>query len=165
MREFEDFGAFAAHMNTVADTLPLVNRLALGPAADAVRTEARSILGHYQGEDAGTPAWQPLSASTMKSRERQGFSPNEPLLASGQLRDSIQSSEDGPEAVVGSAEARAVWQELGTAFIPARPFLAKAGARLSEQVGQFMADVAVSHVAGKPVGRSQSGFRRSSYPE
>lgn len=165
MREFEDFAAFAVHMNRVADTLPMVNRLALGPAADAVRVEARSILGHYQGADQGTPAWQPLAASTMKSRDSKGFSPNEPLLVTGGLRDSIHSSESGPEAVVGSAEARAVWQELGTARIPARPFLAKAGARLSRQVAGFMADVVVSHVASMPVGRSESGFRRGSYPD
>ena len=57
-----------------------------------------------------------------------GFHPNEPLLRTGELRDSISTTApvDEGRAVcgyVGSKNPIAKYQELGTPRIPPRPFL------------------------------------------
>ena len=69
-------------------------------------------------------------ADRMAARVRDGLSEppgaaghNEPWLRSGALRDSVGAQADGLQAVVGSSDPAAVPQELGTAHIPARPFL------------------------------------------
>jgi phage gpG-like protein len=51
-----------------------------------------------------------------------------PWERSGALHDSIGSVADAAGAVVGSADPVARYQELGTARIPPRPFLAPVGA-------------------------------------
>ena len=80
-------------------------------------------------------------ANRMATRVRDGLSEppgaaghDEPWLRSGALRDSVGAEADGLQAVVGSSDPAAVPQELGTAHMPARPFLAPVAAGMGEEV-------------------------------
>lgn len=55
-----------------------------------------------------------------------------PWLRSGALRDSIGHESDDSEAVIGSADSVAVFQEAGTDRVPPRPFLAPVAERDGE---------------------------------
>lgn len=73
-------------------------------------------------------------AERMAARVRDGLSAppggaghDEPWLQSGALRDSVGVQTDGLRAAVGSSDPAAMPQELGTAKMPARPFLAGGG--------------------------------------
>ena len=70
---------------------------------------------------------------------------DEPWRQTGTLQSSIAASADGLVARVGSNDPAAAPQELGTATIPPRPFLAPAAASLAEQIaleiGQTLADL------------------------
>jgi hypothetical protein len=82
-------------------------------------------------------------AQRMAARVREGLSEppgaaghDEPWLRSGALRDSVEAQADGLQAAVGSSDPAAVPQELGTARMPARPFLAPAAAAMGEEVAR-----------------------------
>ena len=82
-------------------------------------------------------------AQRMAARVRNGLSEqpgaaghDEPCLRSGALRDSVGAQADGLQAVVGSSDPAAVLQELGTAHMPARPFLAPVAADMGEEVAR-----------------------------
>lgn len=87
----------------------------------SVSTQAKAVLGTY------AYGWPQLAASTQADRVRKGFAANEPLLRTGEMRESIRSEAVsagfGAEGVVYSVDQIAVYQELGTKNIPARPFL------------------------------------------
>ena len=59
-----------------------------------------------------------------------------PWLESGALRDSIAQDSDAERAVVGSTSEVAVDQELGTAHVPPRPFLAPVAAANSAELAE-----------------------------
>ena len=61
---------------------------------------------------------------------------DQPWRESGGLQASIESSSDGLNAQVGSNDPAAAPQELGTATIPPRPFLAPAAAEAGERIAQ-----------------------------
>jgi phage gpG-like protein len=90
---------------------------ALEVAAVIIEGEAKAVIGTYKY------GWTELADSTKRDRERKGFPPNEPLLRTGELRDSIEHSAGVETAYVGSNLNIAVYQELGTSRIPPRSFL------------------------------------------
>lgn len=120
----------AAHLLTrVAVEMPMVEHEALERAAVVIETEAKRVIGTY---DYG---WPQLADSTQHDRQQKGFAANEPLLRTGQMRDSIEHKVGEHEAHVGSNDQRAVWQELGTSRgIPPRSFLMGAGIHKRRQV-------------------------------
>ena len=98
-----------------------------------IEQRAQAKLGEYQS------GWPQLEASTQSERVALGFSPNDPLLRTGGLRDSIQGDVDqisgGYRVVVGSNAPQARIQELGgvnagswgqngAKDLPPRPYLA-----------------------------------------
>jgi phage gpG-like protein len=62
-----------------------------------------------------------------------------PWRKTGALQDSIACTSDGLTAQVGSDDPAAAPQELGTARIPPRPFLAPAAAFLAEPIAHDIA--------------------------
>lgn len=94
---------------------------ALAAEADQLAGTVRNSLSHPPGSDHATP-W----------------------LRTGALQASIASQASESEAVVGSADPVAVYQERGTSTIPPRPFLAPAGAAGAEdaarRVGRTIVD-------------------------
>jgi phage gpG-like protein len=65
--------------------------------------------------------------SDCRGSRKQGIFADEPLLRTGELRESIEKHVERHEAVVGSDSKVAVAQELGTTTIPPRSFLGAAG--------------------------------------
>lgn len=84
-------------------------------------------------------------AARMAERVREGLSEqpgaaghDEPWLRSGALRDSVGAEADGLQAMVGSSDPAAGPQEMGTAHMPARPFLAPVAAGMGEEVARVV---------------------------
>ena len=99
-------------------------------------------------------------AQRMSARVREGLS--EPpgaaghdarWLQSGALRNSVGTQADGLQAVVGSSDPAAVPQELGTAHMPARPFLAPVAAGMGEEVARAVGAAVAGRAAGRLPGR------------
>ncbi|MEI9744660.1 phage virion morphogenesis protein [Enterobacter ludwigii] len=107
--------------------------------AKTIEEEAKEEIGVYQPAVGPFDAWAPLAESTKADRVRQGYSEDDPLLRSGELRDSISHRVMGLAAVVGSTDDKAVWQEYGTDRIPPRPFIGpayvKSFHKITEMVG------------------------------
>jgi phage gpG-like protein len=85
-----------------------------------VEAEAKSAIGTYRYN------WPQLAESTQAERAHEGYPANEPLLRSGEMRDSIGHVVGDHEVQVGSNSDIAVYQELGTKSIPPRSFLVNA---------------------------------------
>lgn len=82
-------------------------------------------------------------AESMAQNVRDGLSAppgatghDRPWLQSGALRDSVGAQADGLKAVVGSSDPAAVPQEIGTAKMPPRPFLAPTAASMGQDAAQ-----------------------------
>jgi hypothetical protein len=124
---------FAAHLASAAIELEIVKHELLEDVGHLVETEAKRVIGTY---DYG---WPQLAASTQAQRERLGFTPNDPLLRTGGLRESIGHHVNGLESVdIGSNDPKARWQELGTDRIPPRPFLAGAAAQKAPEIAEHV---------------------------
>ncbi len=94
-------------------------------------------------------------AARMAVRVRDGLSEppgggghDEPWLRSGALRDSVGAQADGLRAVVGSRDPAAVPQELGTARMPARPFLAPVAGSMGEEVARAVGAAVAAAIRG-----------------
>ena len=84
-------------------------------------------------------------AQRMAARVQDGLSEppgaaghDELWLRNGALRDSVGAQADGLQAAVGSSDPAAVPQELGTARMPARPFLAPVAAGMGKGVARVI---------------------------
>lgn len=121
MREFSSIEALAAHLVTTTISNTLQTARGLSKCAQLVERRAKEKIGSYQDQAGPFIAWPELADSTKRDRERRGYSENEPLLRTGDLRDSISSavSIDSMEAQIGSNSDVAVYQELGTTHLPA----------------------------------------------
>lgn len=124
--DFRSPAHFAAFLATASAALEARKRNALEEAAKVIEAEAKARIGRYQQAAPPFAAWAPLAPSTVQDRVQKGFTPNDPLLRTGELRDSIGHVVSGDEAVVGSNLEVAVYQELGTKRIPPRSFLGSA---------------------------------------
>jgi len=71
-------------------------------------------------------------------RERQGYAPNDPLLVTGDLRDSIERDVQHNVAYVGSNNNKALWHEMGTSRIPPRPFFGGAVEAKHHEIGELV---------------------------
>jgi HK97 gp10 family phage protein len=137
MREFSLL-EFAGFMSAMAAEIPMAHKRALEKAAEIIETEAKAEIGHYQGAAGPFAAWPELDDKTKADRVRQGFTENDPLLRTGEMRDSIGTVIEGDEAHVGSNDDKAVWQELGTEHIPPRSFLGHAAVTKSKEVSEII---------------------------
>ena len=123
-------GEFAASLAGFEAGYLLWEREALEGAGKIVEEEAKRVIGTY---DYG---WPQLAHSTQEQRASLGFSANEPLQRTGDLRDSIEHYVDEHEhtCYVGSNSEIAVYQELGTSRIPPRSFLGGAARAKEHEV-------------------------------
>ena len=101
--------------------------------------EAKKVIGTY------LYGWPQLAPSTQADRVHHGYAANEPLLRTGEMRDSIEHKTTiepyGSAGVLGSYSLIALWQEMGTSRIPPRPFLGgammRAGPLIEITFGKF----------------------------
>ncbi len=139
---------FAAFLAAATLRVEEEQRQALERAAQVVEAEAKRSLGHYQEAAGPFAGWAALAEATRDDRVHHGYPEDEPLLRDGTLRDSIGHAVDGDEAVVGSNDPVAEYQELGTDRIPPRSFLGGAAVRKGEEVARIVGRGVTSALVG-----------------
>lgn len=148
MREFQSFGAFGRHLLATAAIGEEVTHHITKEAAEIVQKDAQKRIGEYQDSTGPFNTWAPLAEATVADRVANGFSPDEPLLRTGELRESIEVEAQGDKAVVGSRSDIAMYQELGTSKIPPRPFLGPAAYDSKLSIGEMAAKTVIAWVSG-----------------
>ena len=111
--------------------------LAVITIATEIRDTAKNKIGHYQEASHGFAAWAPLTQSTMNQRINRGFTPNNPLERSGELRESIGMRVEGNGAIIGTPMDIGLYMENGTEKAPPRPYLGPAAAEVSDRLGEI----------------------------
>lgn len=143
--------SFAAHLAAISVEVEHRTHEGLEHAAVLVETEAKDEIGHYQDQAGPFQAWQELADSTKEDRARSGFAENDPLLRTGEMRDSIEHKVIGKTAYIGTDSQIAEYQELGTGRIPPRSFLGGAAFRKSHEVAEIIGGRFVSALVGHEV--------------
>lgn len=137
MKSYKSFGALERALTAAAERMEATLQAVAVASAELVQSEAKSEFGTYQRENMGqfTP-WAELSDYTKADRRQAGFPENEPLLRSGELRDSIEHSIGPLSFEVGSESPVMLWQELGITKtnLPPRPVLSTALFRMTEPI-------------------------------
>lgn len=167
MREFSSFGAFARHLGALAVEGEAVTHELTAKSAEMIARDAKAKLGEYQDRSGPFNAWDELAESTKDDRVNQGFPENEPLLRTGDLRDSIDTQVRGNEAVVGSDSLIALWQETGTErnglpHIPPRPFLGAAAFESKRKIAALCGNTVIAWLCGLGWRRPQERVVNSS---
>jgi len=121
----------------------------LKAVAKKIEKTAKGEIGNYQKEKGQFPEWAELADSTIAEKERLGYAlPDNPLLRTGALRDSITSEVKGLEAVVGSKSEIAAYHEFGTSKMPMRPFIGPAAFTNKAVIKKILGAAAVSGFYG-----------------
>jgi len=135
-----DLDMFAREMSFASAKIAAEIEIGFHIIVQEIEETAREDIGVYQPAYGPFEAWAPLAESTKADRVRQGYTEDEPLLRSGELRDSIESEVVGLAAIVGTKSQIGFWQEVGTENIPPRPFIGPAYVRkidpLMESIGR-----------------------------
>jgi hypothetical protein len=142
--------SMAAHLAGLAAHIRHLEEELLTEACEIIAEEARRVVGTYDYN------WPQLAQSTQDQRTRLGFPPNEPLLRTGELRDSIQWQVGGPGDVrvhgyVGSDNPKAMWNFLGTPAIPARDPILGAAMAMQQRIEHALGQRAEAWLAGVTV--------------
>lgn len=124
------------------------SRDGLDAASKLLLDEAKGEFGTYQQGAGPFGDWPELAPATKEDRLRKGFTENDPLLRSGDLRDSMQREVHDFDAVVGSTDPVMLYQELGTTRIPPRPVLGIALQRLWPTITKLLDDGAARGFSG-----------------
>lgn len=105
-----------------------------------IEETAKEEIGVYQPAVGPFEAWAPLAESTKADRVRSGYTEDDPLERSGELKNSIEIEIVGLAGIVGTKSEIGLWQEVGTDRIPPRPFIGPAYVRkidpLMESIGR-----------------------------
>ena len=165
MREFKDIASFVAFMSRRAADLPVSAEVGLERAAKMIEKEAKAEIGTYQESAGPFVGWKELSSATLEGfdhptaghipgKEELGYAPpDNPLLRTGGLRDSYSYIVIRKEAVIGSNDDKAVWQEMGTMNatfpIPPRAVLGIAAVHKEHEAVDAIAGNVVNHLAGQ----------------
>ncbi len=118
---------------------------ALERVAVKVEATAKAEIGEYQDAIGPFQNWAELADSTKEDRVRKGYTENDPLLRSGELRNSIGHETSDLETVIGSTSDIMVYQEFGTSRIPPRPVMGPAAERNRDYI---LAELGGAVVAG-----------------
>lgn len=149
MKLFNNPAKFAEYLTKLVVKEEIALHEGLKKASKLIEKTAKSEIGHYQSDVGNFSEWPELAESTQDERERQGYTPNDPLLRTGELRDSISSKVEKLEAVIGSDSDIMVYQEFGTSRgIPARPVLGPAAFRNKDKIKAIMGSAAVAGLIG-----------------
>lgn len=147
--QFTSFGAFALHLASVSAGQVVAVQSGLEAVAQRIEKTAKAEIGHYQAAVGPFSAWQELAESTKAERLAQGYTENDPLLRSGELRDSYEHQVQGGEALIGTKDDKGLWQELGTPTIPPRPVLGPAVEYNHTAIKRILGGAVVSGVMGQ----------------
>lgn len=150
MKQFNSLAAFATHLAQAAAAPAIALQHGLEAVADKVEKTAQAEIGTYQPAVGPFGAWQQLADATKADRLAQGYTENDPLLRSGELRTSYEHQVWGYEAIIGSKSDIALWQELGTSRgIPPRPVLGPAVIHNHAYIMKVLGGAAVAGLMGQ----------------
>lgn len=121
-----DLEQFAREMSSASASIATGLESSFRVIVKEIEATAKEEIGIYQPAYGPFDAWAPLAESTKADRVRHGYTEDDPLLRSGELRDSIESEVVGLAAIVGTKSQIGLWQEIGTDRIPPRPFIGPA---------------------------------------
>lgn len=141
---FSSMGHFAEHLMTVAAHEVLAVHNGLEKCAQLVEKTAKAEMGTYQPAVGPFQDWEELADVTKEDRLQQGYTENDPLLRSGELKESITHETGGMEAVIGSERPEMAYMEFGTPTIPPRPVLGPAAFRNREKIKAIIGTAAIS---------------------
>ena len=160
MREFGSLGEMAVHLAGGVVAVRVELERVLEKALVRIEQTAREELGVYQPETGPFPAWAELTEETQASREAAGFTPNDPLLRSGDLRDSLGHTIDRVEldGQVGVTSEVGPYMEFGTSRVPPRPFLGPAGYRNVELVAKLAGAAVMAGLIGRDQVHAALGY-------
>lgn len=157
-RSLTDFSLFAAA------ALPVITlgemRRGLEKCAVLVEQTAKHEIGAYQDAVGPFSAWPQLAESTQAERERAGYSPNDPLLRSGDLRNKIEHETEQFHAVIGSKDDKAAYQEFGTDRIPPRPFMGPAVIHNEKRIVEILGRSVARGISGGQISAPALGYDR-----
>lgn len=95
---------------------------AVGITVEAARITAPIMAESVRTTIGDLNELAPLADSTIVRKAKMGYDqPEAPLIATGELRDSVTSSALGNVATAGSDEKKALWHERGGVHYPPRP--------------------------------------------
>lgn len=127
--------------------VPELERVVTAVTVDAAR-RARAYIGQER------PEWPPLADSTVADKTALGYvghvSPTDPLLRTGEMRESIEGNVEGLVGTTGSNDRKALWQEFGAhgtgpnraGELPPRPFIGLGMQHAAEASEGLMLDAA-----------------------
>ncbi|MDY7559965.1 hypothetical protein QN366_04815 [Pseudomonas sp. CCC3.2] len=156
--EFHSLQSLALHMATAAVAEIAALEHGLEKCAKRIEKTAKDEIGHYQSGIGPFAAWAPLADSTETRKAEKGYPADSPLLATGEMRDSITRKTHALEAVVGSTDPKMVYHEFGTPKIPPRPVLGPALLRNKEFIKKTIGHAAVSGLIGGKSIHSSLGY-------
>lgn len=151
MKSFGEFAKVLAKGAAELHTRLVVNLHEIGLHQQVIAAE---LIGHE------LPQWPPLADSTIKEKERLGYtghvSATDPLLRTGENRDSIGFEVDPLELeqVTGSKRKEFLWMEMGTQGphpVPSRPSLAIAAVSSLPFAGDKLKETAAATLTGEAV--------------
>ena len=175
MKRFQSPGQFAAFLAGRLALVEIAHHVAMKRAAQVIQEAVRDGLGLDHSGAGPFPAWDPLAPATIEDRVRRGLTPDNPLWATGELRDHIDMTAEGLRAVVGVPVEDvgdgskqnpvrhigdvAIDLEFGTSSMPARSFLGReafihgkdAAAEALAIVGAAVASVPVETSGPQPI--------------
>lgn len=153
MKTFNNMREFYNYIKRIQEEGRIFELETLKAASKLIEDDAKRKFGEYQDAVGPYPAWQELAESTKEDRVRKGYSPNDPLYRSGELMNSIYSKVDmsSKAAAVGSDDPVMLYQEKGTATIPARPALAPALFQNKEKIQKIAAEMMFAWVTNRPL--------------
>lgn len=149
--EFTSFLEAAVHCGELALAVHEAEHVSLERATKLLQKKVKEKYGEYQPQAGEFVAWAELAESTKQDRERQGYPEDEPLLRTGEVRDSVKRLVRDSEGFVGSDNDIAVYEELGTSKMPPRSTFGSAGVENVEAILKIVGEDAVMALVGKQV--------------
>lgn len=142
-------GALAAHFVMLsAGGFVLALHKGMEDVGAVIERRAKEEIGEYQPAVGPFQAWPELAEVTKEDRLRLGFSENDPLFRTGELRDSLSHEAHGLEVAIGSTNETMVYHEFGTPKMPPRPVLGTAAFSSKEKVMAILGRAAAIGIAG-----------------
>lgn len=128
MKHLDSLDAMALELALAGPRIAVALLSGLEQIAVRIEATAYNSVGEYQEASGGFPAWAPLAPATESYKARMGYPGDAPLLATGQMRDSLTHDVDVPTltATIGFTDPKMVFHEFGTEHVPPRPVMGPA---------------------------------------
>lgn len=140
---------FSKHLLLLVAGEALAMHKGLEIIAKSIEKTAKSEIGRYQKSVGPFPKWADLMPDTVTEKEKLGYAPpDNPLLRTGELRDSIGHQVEGLEAVIGSTSQLMVYHEFGTSRMAMRPVLGPAAFRNKKLIQSVLGRAVVAGFYG-----------------